>query len=58
MRYKGVVGGLERSDREIEEEVFNEDNVLKSKMTRDRHLSLWPIKRLKSHLLLREEPQE
>jgi len=58
MRYRGVVGGLERSDREIEEEVFNEDNVLKSKTTRDRRLSLWPIKRLESHLLLREEPQE
>jgi len=58
MRYRGVVGGLERSDREIEEEVFDEDNVLESKTTRDRRLSLWPIKRLKSHLLLREEPQE
>ena len=30
MRYKGVVEGLERSDREIEEEVFDEDNMLKS----------------------------
>jgi len=58
MRYRGVVGGLERSDREIEEEVFDEDNMLESKTTRDRRLSLWPIKRLKSHLLLREEPQE
>jgi len=58
MRYRGVVGGLERSDREIEEEVFDEDNVLESKTTRDCRLSLWPIKRLESHLLLREEPQE
>ena len=33
MRYKGVVEGLKRSDREIEEEVFDEDNVLESKMT-------------------------
>ena len=56
MRYRGVVGGLERSDREIEEEVFNEDNVLESKTTRDHRLSLWSIKRLESHLLLREEP--
>ena len=60
MRYRGVVEGLERSgresDREIEEELFDEDNVLESKTTRDRHLSLWPIKRLESHLLLREEP--
>jgi len=30
MRYRGVVEGLERSDREIEEEVFDEDNMLKS----------------------------
>jgi len=58
MRYRGVVEGLERSDREIEKEVFNEDNVLESKMTRDRCLSLWPIKRLESHILFREEPQE
>ena len=40
----------------MKEEVFDEDNVLESKTTRDRHLSLWPIKRLESHLLLREEP--
>jgi len=33
MRYKRVVEGLERSDREIEEEVFDEDNALKSKTT-------------------------
>jgi len=33
MRYRGVVEGLERSDREIEEEVFNEDNMLESKIT-------------------------
>jgi len=30
MRYRGVVEGLERSDREIKEEVFDEDNMLKS----------------------------
>ena len=58
MRYRGVVEGLERSDREIEAEVFDEDNVLESKTTQDRCLSLWPIKRLKSHILFREEPQE
>ena len=33
MRYRGVVEGLERSDREIEKEVFDEDNMLESKMT-------------------------
>jgi len=53
IRYRGVVEGLERSGREIEEEVFDEDNVLESKITRDRYLSLWPIKRLESHLLFR-----
>jgi len=49
---------LQRSDKEIEEKVFDEDNVLENKTTQDCHLSLWPIKRLKSHLLFREEPQE
>ena len=58
IRYRGVVEGLERSDREIEKEVFDKDNVLKSKMTQDRYLSLWPSKRLKSHSLFREEPLE
>jgi len=33
MRYREVVEGLERSDKEIEEELFDEDNVLKSKIT-------------------------
>jgi len=33
MRYRGVVEGLERSDREIKEEVFDKDNVFESKMT-------------------------
>ena len=33
MRYRGVVEGLERSDREIEEELFDKDNVLESKIT-------------------------
>jgi len=33
MRYREVVEELERSDREIEEEVFDEDNVLESKTT-------------------------
>jgi len=32
MKYK-VVEGLERSNREIKEEVFNENNVLESKTT-------------------------
>ena len=40
IRYRGVVEGLERSDREIEEELFDEDNVLRSKTTRDHHLFL------------------
>ena len=31
IRYRGVVEGLERSGREIEEEVFDEDNVLERK---------------------------
>jgi len=58
IRYRGVVEGLERSDREIEKQVFDKDNVLKSKMTQDRYLSLWPSKRLESHPLFREEPPE
>jgi len=58
MRYREVVEGLERSDREIEEELFDEDNALKSKMTRDHCLSLQPSKRLKSHSLFREEHPE
>jgi len=33
MRYKGVVERLKRLGREIEEEVFDEDNVLESKTT-------------------------
>ena len=56
MKYRGVVEGLERSDREIEEEIFDKDNVLESKTTWDCHLSLWPIKRLESHILFRGEP--
>jgi len=69
MRYRGVVEGLERSgrevrkrgqeersDREIEEELFDKDNVLENKMTRDCCLSLQPIKRLESYLLFREDP--
>ena len=58
MRYRRVVEGLKRSDREIEEEVFDEDNALKSKTTQDRCLSLQPSKRLESHPLFREEPPE
>ena len=45
-------------DREIEEELFDEDNALESKMTRDCCLSLRPSKRLKSHPLFREEHLE
>jgi len=56
MKYRGVVEGLERSDREIEEEIFDKDNVLESKTTRDCRLSLWPIKSLESHILFRKEP--
>jgi len=40
----------------MKEEVFDKDNMLESKMTQDHHLSLWPIKRLESHLLFREDP--
>jgi len=58
MRYREVVEGLERSDREIEEELFDEDNVLESKATQDHRLSLQPSKRLKSHPLFREEHLE
>jgi len=58
MRYRGVVEGLERSDREMKEEVFDEDNVLESKKTQDCRLSLRPSKRLESHPLFREEPLE
>jgi len=42
----------------MKEKMFDENNVLKNKMTQDYHLSLWPIKRLKSHILFKEEPQE
>jgi len=42
----------------MKEEVFDEDNVLESKTTQDCRLSLWPIKRLKSHPLFRKEPLE
>ena len=57
MRYREVVEELERPDREIEEEVFDKDNMLENKTTQDRCLSLQPIKRPKGHLLFREEPQ-
>jgi len=40
MRYRGVVEELERSDREIEEELFDKDNMLESKTTQDCCLSL------------------
>ena len=33
MRYRGVGERLERLDREIEEEIFDEDNMLESKTT-------------------------
>ena len=39
----------------MKEEVFDEDNVLESKTTQDCCLSLWPIKRLESHILFTEE---
>ena len=59
MRYRGVVEGQEeRSDREIEEELFDEDNALESKMTQDCRLSLQSSKRLESHPLSREEHPE
>jgi len=58
MRYRRVVEGQERSDREIKEELFDEGNALESKMTQDCCLSLQPRKRLESHPLSREEPLE
>jgi len=42
----------------MKEEMFDEDNTLESKITQDRCLSLWPSKRLESHLLFREEHPE
>jgi len=48
---------MERSDREIEEKVFDKNNALESKTTRDRCLSLQPSKRLESHPLFRKDPQ-
>jgi len=39
MRYRGVVEGLERSDREVGER-FDKDNMLKNKITQDHCLSL------------------
>jgi len=42
----------------MKEELFDEDNALESKTTQDRCLSLQPSKRLESHPLFREEPQE
>jgi len=33
MKHRGVVEGLERSGREVKEEMFDEDNMLESKMT-------------------------
>ena len=58
IRYREVVEELERSDREIEEKIFDKDNMLESKTTQDHCLSLQPIKRLKSHILFRKEPKE
>jgi len=40
----------------MKEEMFNENNMLKSKTTQDRRLSLQPIKRLESYILFREKP--
>jgi len=40
MKYRGIVEGLERLDREMKEKVFDEDNVLESKTTQDCWLSL------------------
>jgi len=57
IRYRGVEEGLERSDREVEERI-DEDNMLKSKITQDHHFSLLAIKRLESYLLFREELQK
>jgi len=40
IRYREVVEELERSDREIEEKIFDKDNMLESKTTQDCYLSL------------------
>ena len=42
----------------MKEEVFDEDNMLENKTTRDRCLSLQSIKRLESYILFIEEPQK
>jgi len=52
-----IVEKLEKSEREVREKI-DEDSMLKSKITQDYCLFLWPIKRLESHLLCRREFQE
>jgi len=42
----------------MKEEVFDENNMLESKMTQDRCLFLQSSKRLESHPLFREEHPE
>jgi len=57
MRYKEVVKRLKRSNRKVEKR-FDEDDILKRRLTQDQLLSLLLIKRLMSHLLFREDPQK
>jgi len=52
-----TVRRLEKLGREVEEK-FDKNYMLESKITQNCYLSLWFIKRLKSHLLFREKPQE
>jgi len=52
-----TVRRLEKLEREIKEK-FDKDYILESKTTQNCYLFLWSIKRLKSHLLFREKPQE
>jgi len=57
MRYREVVERLERSNKEIGKR-FDKDDMLERRLTQDQLLSLLSIRRLKSYLLFRENPQE
>ena len=51
----------EKTQRKLKREAgkrSNKDNALKGKTTQDHHLIVQSSKRLKTHLLFREEPQE
>jgi len=57
MRYREVVKRLERSNKEIGKR-FDKDDMLERRLTQDQLLSLLSIRRVKSYLLFRENPQE